>query len=126
MNWITNQSMFVLQCICIVSVLPISQYLSRHKKQPVCGANHHQLPCNNPTHLLQHINRYTSSMHLLHTFSVRALPVAEAKILDHFYKPNIPQLRDGGNGLRNHFWPLKRSSRPRLCYPCVATIGGAP
>ena len=33
-----------------------------------------------PTHPLQHFHRYTSSTHLLHTFSVRALPVAEAKI----------------------------------------------
>ena len=75
-----DQSMFVLQCICIISVLPISQYLSRHKKQAVYGANHHQQPRNDPAHFLQHKYRYTSSTHLLHTFSVRALPVAEAKI----------------------------------------------
>ena len=42
-----------IACICIVSVLPISQYLSRHKKQAVYGANHHQQPCNDPTHLLR-------------------------------------------------------------------------
>ena len=38
------------------------------------------MQCNDPTHLLQHLYLYTSSTHLLHTFSIRALPVAEAKI----------------------------------------------
>ena len=57
-----------IECICIVSVLPISQYLSRHKKQAVYGANHHQQPCNDPTHLSLHIF-YASLAHL--PFSVR-------------------------------------------------------
>ena len=56
-----------IACICIVSVLPISQYLSRQKKQAVYGANHHQQPCNHPTHLSLHIF-YASLAHLL--FSV--------------------------------------------------------